>query len=143
MLLMVILSSLALGQVSRSDNFPDIPDNHWAYEAFEHLRKQQLLLGVPHVHLTTNPWSRIEVAKMISATCNGLKNSVPRVEQSWFKDARSHLLYERVSVSALPKLLNEFSTELKKVGPSPKVLNLEVKVALVSINAALKRHPGK
>lgn len=41
------------------DNFPDVPSNHWAYEALARMKKEGLLVGYPDgLYRGSRPLSR-------------------------------------------------------------------------------------
>jgi len=49
--------------VFAQDNFPDVPDNHWAYEAVEGMKKAGCLVGYPDgLYRGARPMSRYEFA---------------------------------------------------------------------------------
>jgi hypothetical protein len=57
------------------DNFPDTPENHWAYEALAKLKKDGLLVGYPDgLFRGTRPASRYELAVAIHAVYTNLHN---------------------------------------------------------------------
>lgn len=57
-----VMASFAL-PVFAQDNFPDVPDNHWAYEAVENLKKAGCLVGYPDgLFRGPRPMSRYEFA---------------------------------------------------------------------------------
>jgi hypothetical protein len=57
------------------DNFPDVPDNHWAYEALARMKANGLLVGYPDgLFRGGRPASRYEMAVAIHATYVNLKN---------------------------------------------------------------------
>jgi hypothetical protein len=57
------------------DNFPDVPDNHWAYEALSNLKKAGVLVGYPDgLFRGGRPASRYELAVAINAAYTRLKN---------------------------------------------------------------------
>jgi hypothetical protein len=56
------------------DNFPDVPDNHWAYEALKNMKKDGLLVGYPDgLFRGGRPASRYELAVAVHATYQRLK----------------------------------------------------------------------
>jgi hypothetical protein len=66
---MVVTPSLA------QDNFPDAPENHWAYEALLNMKRAGLLVGYPDgLFRGGRPASRYELAVAIHATYQHLKN---------------------------------------------------------------------
>jgi hypothetical protein len=63
---------LAVGLVApafaQTDNFPDVPENHWAYEALARLKKDGLLVGYPDgLFRGPRPASRYELAVAVHA----------------------------------------------------------------------------
>jgi hypothetical protein len=57
------------------DNFPDVPDNHWAFEALQRLKKDGLLVGYPDgLFRGGRPASRYELAVAIHAVYTNLKS---------------------------------------------------------------------
>src|SRR5688572_30860841 len=64
------LVTSAFGQ----DNFPDSPENHWAYEALLNLKKAGLLVGYPDgLFRGGRPASRYEMAVALNALYQHLK----------------------------------------------------------------------
>ncbi len=71
MVLTVGFMSSALAQ----DQFPDVPENHWAYEALANMKKNGLLVGYPDgLFRGPRPATRYEMAVAIHATYQYLKN---------------------------------------------------------------------
>jgi len=63
------------------DNFPDVPANHWAYEALARLKKDGLLVGYPDgLYRGGRPASRYELAVAIHAVYTALLNRVEGLE---------------------------------------------------------------
>lgn len=63
------------------DNFPDTPDNHWAYEALQNLKAAGILVGYPDGLFRGNrPASRYEVAVAINAAYTRLKGVTDGLE---------------------------------------------------------------
>jgi len=57
------------------DQFPDVPENHWAYEALANMKKNGLLVGYPDgLFRGGRPATRYELAVAIHATYQYLKN---------------------------------------------------------------------
>lgn len=76
---------LALGAVltvavvtpALAQNFPDVPGEHWAYEALERMKREGLLVGYPDGLFRGNrPASRYEMAVAIHATYAHLKGLI-------------------------------------------------------------------
>ncbi len=69
----VFTSALVL-PVFAQENFPDVPDNHWAYEALKNMKADGLLVGYPDgLFRGGRPASRYELAVAIHATYQKLK----------------------------------------------------------------------
>lgn len=72
---MAILGAAMVVPAMAQDNFPDVPDNHWAYEALLRLKSNGLLVGYPDgLYRGGRPASRYEMAVAIHATYVNLKN---------------------------------------------------------------------
>ena len=70
----VLTAALVLPAVAQ-DNFPDVPDNHWAFEALQRLKKDGLLVGYPDgLFRGGRPASRYELAVAIHAVYTNLKS---------------------------------------------------------------------
>jgi hypothetical protein len=64
----VLATALAVPALAQ-DNFPDVPDHHWAFEALQRMRSQGLLVGYPDgLFRGGRPASRYEMAVAIHAT---------------------------------------------------------------------------
>jgi len=73
--LSAILGAAMVVPAMAQDNFPDVPDNHWAYEALLRLKSNGLLVGYPDgLYRGGRPASRYEMAVAIHATYVNLKN---------------------------------------------------------------------
>jgi len=59
---------------AQSDNFPDVPDNHWAYDALKNMKAAGVLVGYPDgLFRGSRPASRYELAVAINAAYTRLK----------------------------------------------------------------------
>ena len=73
--LSAVLGAALVTPALAQDNFPDVPDNHWAYEALLRLKSNGLLVGYPDgLFRGARPASRYEMAVAIHATYVNLKN---------------------------------------------------------------------
>lgn len=69
-----VLSAALVVPAIAQDNFPDVPDNHWAYEALKNMKNDGLLVGYPDgLFRGGRPASRYELAVAIHATYQRLK----------------------------------------------------------------------
>lgn len=73
--LTAVLGVAAIVPAFAQDNFPDVPENHWAYEALLRMKSNGLLVGYPDGRFRgARPASRYEMAVAIHATYVNLKN---------------------------------------------------------------------
>jgi len=80
--LTAILGAALVVPAMAQDNFPDVPDNHWAYEALARLKSNGLLVGYPDgLFRGGRPASRYEMAVAIHATYVNLKNITDGLQQ--------------------------------------------------------------
>jgi len=70
----VVLGAAVALPAMAQDNFPDVPENHWAYEALANMKRDGLLVGYPDgLFRGGRPASRYELAVAIHATYRKLK----------------------------------------------------------------------
>ena len=80
--LTAILGAALVIPAMAQDNFPDVPDNHWAYEALARMKQNGLLVGYPDgLFRGGRPASRYEMAVAIHATYVNLKNITDGLQQ--------------------------------------------------------------
>lgn len=130
---------LAVGIVApafaQADNFPDVPENHWAYEALARLKKDGLLVGYPDgLFRGPRPASRYELAVAVHACYTNLRNVTDglqsqidalknNTELQSLKDQLAALQNEvntmkgyGEDIAALKKLTDTFQNELHALG---------------------------
>jgi hypothetical protein len=73
--LSAVLATVMVAPAMAQDNFPDVPDNHWAFEALARMKKEGILVGYPDgLFRGGRPASRYELAVAINAAYTNLKN---------------------------------------------------------------------
>jgi len=80
--LTAVLGSVLVVPAMAQDNFPDVPDNHWAYEALARMKREGLLVGYPDgLYRGGRPASRYELAVAIHATYVNLRNLIDGLQR--------------------------------------------------------------
>jgi polyhydroxyalkanoate synthesis regulator phasin len=73
--LSAVLATAIVVPAIAQDNFPDVPENHWAYEALGRLKKDGILVGFPDgKYRGARPATRYELAIAINAAYTKLKD---------------------------------------------------------------------
>ena len=73
--LSAVLTAAIVLPAAAQDNFPDVPSNHWAFEALERMKKDGLLVGYPDgLFRGGRPASRYELAVAMNAVYMNLKS---------------------------------------------------------------------
>ncbi len=73
--LSAVLTAAIVMPAFAQDNFPDVPDNHWAFEALVRMKKDGLLVGYPDgLFRGGRPASRYELAVAMHAVYMNLKS---------------------------------------------------------------------
>jgi len=71
--LAAVLGAFVVAPVFAQDNFPDVPENHWAFDALSRLKKAGILVGYPDgLFRGGRPASRYEMAVAINAAYQNL-----------------------------------------------------------------------
>jgi len=82
--------------------FPDVPENHWAFEAISQLAADGYIKGYPNGKFEgARPMTRYEVAYLVSEAVSSLKDSIATGGHASQPD-----------IDALKKLLSTFGTEV-------------------------------
>lgn len=72
--LTAVLVSAIAGTATAQSNFPDVPENHWAYEALARMKKEGLLMGYPDgLYRGPRAATRYELAVAMHAVWTNLK----------------------------------------------------------------------
>lgn len=119
------------------DNFPDVPANHWAFEALVKLKADGVLVGYPDgLFRGSRPASRYELAVALNAAYTHLKSLIDGTQTQLdalkaanaqdiqnLKDQIAHLQDEINAmkgygddIAALKRLSEEFHRELTRLG---------------------------
>jgi hypothetical protein len=83
--------------------FPDVPANHWAYEAIAQLEKDGYIKGYPNGTFGGNrPMTRYEVASLVNQAVQGIANQAASMQSA-----------EQRDIDALKSLVAEFGNDIK------------------------------
>lgn len=151
--LSAVLSIGLVMPVLAQDNFPDVPANHWAYQAIANLKKDGVLVGYPDgMFHGARPATRYEMAVAINAAYQNLKGITDGLNQQIsaindklnngtgnsgdLDDLRNQLkdLQSQVDgmksygsdIDDLKKLTSNFETELTSMGVDVKSMKDEL-----------------
>jgi hypothetical protein len=137
------------------DNFPDVPANHWAFDALVKMKADGILVGYPDgLFRGTRPASRYELAVALNAAYSHLKSLIDGMQTQLdalkginpqdiqnLKDEVAHLQDEVNAmkgwgddIAALKKATEEFDKELRSLGVDVEAMkkdlgNLEDRVS--------------
>lgn len=133
----LVMGAYVAAPALAQDNFPDVPQNHWAYEALENLRKEGILVGYPDgKYRGTRLATRYEMAVAINAAYkklmgmyDGLAEQIKAIQDGMGGDngdlkAMVESLKAQVEaqkgwgdeIASLKKLVGEFESELTGLG---------------------------
>ena len=80
--LSAVLVSAIAGMATAQSNFPDVPENHWAYEALAKMKKEGLLMGYPDgLYRGSRAATRYELAVAMHAVWMNLKTVTDGLDQ--------------------------------------------------------------
>lgn len=161
--LTLVLAAGAIAPAMAQDNFPNVPANHWAYDALARMKADGILVGYPDgMYHGTRPASRYELAVAINAvythlkgTMDGmqsqldlLKNINPQDIQN-LKDQVAHLQDEINAmkgwgddIAALKKAAEEFSKELHDIGVDVDAMKKDLGDLQSRVTALEKKKPA-
>ncbi|HWD38213.1 MAG TPA: S-layer homology domain-containing protein, partial [Fimbriimonas sp.] len=158
--------ALAAGSVVPAlaqDNFPDVPANHWAYDAVAKLKADGILVGYPDgLFRGPRPASRYELAVALHAAYSHLKSLIdgltdqvkalqnvnPQDIQN-LKDQIAHLQDEINAmkgwgddIAALKKATEEFDRELRSLGVDVEAMKKDLGDLQERVSRLEKRKPA-
>lgn len=102
--LTAVLSLVVVLPAMAQDNFPDVPDNHWAYEALRRMKSEGLLVGYPDgLFRGGRPATRYELAVAVHATYVHLRNMIDNLNNqiSAINDQLKNGIASKADVDAL------------------------------------------
>lgn len=119
--LTAVLSLVVVLPAIAQDNFPDVPDNHWAYDALKRMKSEGLLVGYPDGLFRGNrPATRYELAVAVHATYVHLRNMIDNLNsqiaaiQDQLKNtaSQSDLQNLKSALDALQNQVNQNSQDI-------------------------------
>ena len=160
---------LAVGTVAPAfaqDNFPDVPANHWAYEALARMKRDGLLVGYPDgLYRGGRPASRYELAVAMHAVYTNLKNITDGLDAQIraiqgttpggggdlqaLKDAVAALQADMAAmkgygddIAALKRAAEVFDRELKSLGVDVEAMKKDLLDLSGRVKALEDKKPG-
>lgn len=167
--LTAILASAIVAPAFAQDNFPDVPDNHWAFEALKRMKTDGILVGYPDgLFRGTRPASRYELAVAINAAYTNLKNQndslstqieelkksmggdgASKADLQQLKDALTALQNEHNAmrgmgddVANLRKMADAFQKELQQLGVDVEAMKRDLGDLSKRVEALEKKKPA-
>lgn len=164
----VVLTSALVIPAFAQDNFPDTPDNHWAYQALLDMKKDGLLVGYPDgLFRGPRPASRYELAVAVHATYEKLKgitegldsqiknlsaqldNKADKADLQSLRDALTALQNDVTGMKAwgddvtnLKKLTDTFEKEIASLGVDVEAMKKDLGDLKDRVTALEKRKPA-
>jgi len=161
-----VLAAGAVAPAFAQDNFPDVPANHWAYEALARMKHDGLLVGYPDgLYRGGRPASRYELAVAMHAVYTNLKNvtdgldaqikAIPTsgfasaADVSALKDAVAALQADLAAmksygddIAALKRAAETFDKELKSLGVDVEAMKKDLGDLASRVSALEKKKPA-
>ncbi len=104
----IMVWALAVPAFAATEPFPDVPQDHWAYEAVESLRTAGLIEGYPDGTFSgERTFTRYEMAMVFSRILERLV--------AWL-EGREELLISAATGEVISALGQEFAPELQELG---------------------------
>jgi hypothetical protein len=158
--LTAVLGAVIVAPAVAQDNFPDVPDNHWAYEALARMKRDGLLVGYPDgLFRGGRPASRYEMAVAIHATYVHLKNitdslqsQIDALKGGNTDDLRAAIAALQNDVNALKgmrgdldnlkRMVDTFQKELQALGVDVEAMKRDLGDLNARVEALEKRKPA-
>lgn len=120
--LLAIFGTALFVPVFAQDNFPDVPENHWAYEALENLKREGILVGYPDgTYKGSRSLTRYELAVALNAAYlrmkmmhDGLAEQIAEIRRSMGQGGGTST--DTAGMKALADRLTAVENQLKGMG---------------------------
>jgi BMFP domain-containing protein YqiC len=165
--LSTILGTMLVGSAF-AQAFPDTPDNHWAYEAVEHLKQEGILVGYPDgLYRGNRQMTRYEFAaalhaayKKLMGMMEGMQGQIDALEEmieTGGSRAELQALRDKVAeleravngmrgwgdeIAMLKRMADEFEKELAEMGVNVNNLRTDLNALEDRVAALEKRKPA-
>jgi hypothetical protein len=162
--LSAVLGAAIIAPAFAQDNFPDVPDNHWAFEALARMKRDGLLVGYPDgLFRGGRPASRYEMAVAIHATYVHLKNITDSLQSqidalkgganaadiealkaavAGLQNDVNALKGMRTDLDNLRKMVDTFQKELQSLGVDVEAMKKDLGDLDARVSALEKRKPA-
>lgn len=160
--LSLVLAVGAAASAMAQDNFPDVPANHWAFDALVKMKADGVLVGYPDgLFRGSRPASRYELAVALNAAYSHLKSLIDGMQTQLdalkateaqdiqnLKDQIAHLQDEITAmkgwgddIAALKKATSEFDRELRSLGVDVEAMKKDLGDLQERVSRLEKRKP--